>query len=75
MPSMTKPTSQVAPISRRIARACSNKVRESVYEILTRSEYRDNARRIQSEIAALPAFAQGLRLLEWLARTTAPLHA
>ena len=50
-------------------------VRESVYEILTRSEYRDNARRIQSEIAALPAFAQGLRLLERLARTTAPLHA
>ena len=50
-------------------------VREAGCEILTRREYRDNARRIQAEIAELPAFAQGLRLLEQLARTKVPLNA
>ena len=51
----------------------AEEVREAVSEILARTEYRDNARRIQAEIAGLPPFAHGLRLLEQLARKQAPL--
>jgi len=40
-------------------RMTPEQVRGAVCEILTRSEYRDNARRIQSEMGTLPAFAQG----------------
>ena len=48
-------------------------VRVAISEMLMRNEYRDNARRIQAEIAGLPPFAHGLRLLEQLARRRAPL--
>jgi MGT family glycosyltransferase len=50
-------------------------VREAVRAVLTQPAYRDHARRLQAEIAALPAFEQGVRLLERLARSKTPLHA
>jgi len=57
-----------------VERMTPEQVREAVYEILRRSEYRDNARRIQAEIAGLPPFAHGLCLLEQLARRRVPLY-
>ena len=56
------------------ARLTPEAVREAVRAVLTQGDYRRHARRLQAEIAALPAFAQGVRLLERLARTKTPLH-
>ncbi len=56
------------------ARLTPEDVREAVRAVLTEPAYRHHARRLQAEIAALPAFAQGVRLLERLARTKTPLH-
>jgi UDP:flavonoid glycosyltransferase YjiC (YdhE family) len=52
----------------------AEEVRVTVSETLTRREYRGNARHIQTEIAGLPPFAYGLRLLEQLARRRVPLN-
>ncbi len=56
------------------ARLTPEDVREAVRTVLTQGDYRRHARRLQAEIVALPAFAQGVRLLERLARTKTPLH-
>ena len=50
-------------------------VRDAVRMVLTQPAYRNHARRLQAEIAALPAFEQGIRLLERLVRTKTPLYA
>ncbi len=47
-------------------------VRNAVSAILTQRDYRHHARRLQAEIAALPAFDQGVQVLERLARTKTP---
>ena len=50
-------------------------VRDAVRAVLMQRDYRHHARRLQTEIMALPEFDQGVRLLERLARTkTPPAH-
>ncbi len=55
-------------------RMTSADVREAVHAVLTQPDYRHHARRLQTEIMALPEFDQGVRLLERLARTKTPLR-
>lgn len=45
------------------ARMTPADVRDAVGAVLTQPDYRHNARRLEAEIAALPEFEQGVRLL------------
>ncbi len=56
------------------ARMTPADVHDAVGAVLTHPDYWHNARRLQAEIAALPEFEQGVRLLVQLARTRTPLH-
>ena len=56
------------------ARMTPEDVRDAVRMVLTQRAYQDHARRLQAELAALPVFDQGVRLLERLARTKTSLH-
>ena len=50
-------------------------VRDAVRAVLTQPDYQHHARRLQVEIAALPPFDRGIRLLERLAVIRQPLRA